>query len=216
MKNVYIYVVARDFGFAPNPFHGICSLATCKPNIRNTAQVDDWIIGVGGGALRATGKCIYAMKVTQKITFDEYWNNAEFRSKKPARNGSKKTLVGDNIYYKKDGLWQQAHSHHSNPDGTINEHNLERDTGSEFVLLSKNFYYFGSNAPVIPERILTDIGYKNKRNHRKYPYSQARGLVEWIEKNYSTSLNIVLANPFNFEISVAHYSAKTDKIILPS
>src|SRR5712671_5339411 len=31
---LYSYVVARDFGFAPNPFFGVCTLATCKPDIR--------------------------------------------------------------------------------------------------------------------------------------------------------------------------------------
>ncbi len=28
----------RDYGFAPNPFHGICTLATCKPVIRRVAR----------------------------------------------------------------------------------------------------------------------------------------------------------------------------------
>lgn len=42
---LYSYVVARDFGFAPNPFHGYCTLATCKPDIRATASVGDWVIG---------------------------------------------------------------------------------------------------------------------------------------------------------------------------
>ena len=34
MSRVYMYVVDRDFGFAPNPFHGVRTLATCKPPIR--------------------------------------------------------------------------------------------------------------------------------------------------------------------------------------
>jgi len=63
-KSLYIYVVDRDFGFAPNPFHGFCTLATCKPIIRGNATVGDWIMGVGGTRLNATGKCIYLMKIT--------------------------------------------------------------------------------------------------------------------------------------------------------
>jgi len=35
---VYSYIVAYDSGFAPNPFHGICTLACCKPTIRRTAH----------------------------------------------------------------------------------------------------------------------------------------------------------------------------------
>src|SRR5262245_31415483 len=42
---LYSYVVARDYGFAPNPFYGFCTLATCKPDIRRTADIGDWIVG---------------------------------------------------------------------------------------------------------------------------------------------------------------------------
>src|SRR5712692_10528871 len=44
---LYSYVVARDYGFAPNPFFGFCTLATCKPEIRKAAAIDDWVIGTG-------------------------------------------------------------------------------------------------------------------------------------------------------------------------
>ncbi|MEW6499812.1 MAG: hypothetical protein AB1589_46215, partial [Cyanobacteriota bacterium] len=74
MSRIYIYAIVRDFGFAPNPFHGYCTLATCKPKIRNPAKVGDWVIGMGGSKrLKATGRCIYAMCITEKITFNEYW-----------------------------------------------------------------------------------------------------------------------------------------------
>ncbi len=85
MSRVYIYVVARDFGFAPNPFHGTCTLATCKPGIRASASIGDWVIGVGGARLGATGKCIFAMQVSEKLTFDEYWIDVRFKDKKPVR-----------------------------------------------------------------------------------------------------------------------------------
>ena len=218
MSNVYMYVVDRDFGFAPNPFHGICSLATCKPNIRNTAQVDDWIFGVGGSRLKATGQCIFAMLVTQKITFNEYWENPEFKDKKPVRNGSKKMLLGDNIYYynNETKLWSQAHSHHSLVDGSMNEHNRDRDTKSKNVLLSKHFYYFGSAAPKIPVSILNALGYENRMGHRKFPFENAKPLVEWVEKKFMDKLNLIVADPFDFDQSDAHYSVQTNKVTLIS
>jgi len=214
MGKVYIYVVDRDLGFAPNPFHGICSLATCKPRIRNTANINDWVVGVGGRRLNAKGKCVFAMKVTRKVTFNEYWEADEFRDKKPVRNGSKKMLLGDNIYFHnlENDTWMQAHSHHSLPDGTLNEYNKNRDTESINVLLSKHFYYFGSIAPTIPPDILSELGYENGINHRVYEYNVAKKLVDWIENNYSDSLNLVLADPFNFDRSEAHYSVDTNKI----
>ncbi|MFH1865797.1 MAG: hypothetical protein ABIK85_07930, partial [Candidatus Eisenbacteria bacterium] len=36
---LFSYIVARDYGFAPNPFCGVCTLATCKPKIRESASV---------------------------------------------------------------------------------------------------------------------------------------------------------------------------------
>ncbi|WP_026898219.1 Nmad2 family putative nucleotide modification protein [Daejeonella oryzae] len=214
MQKVYLYVVDRDLGFAPNPFHGFCSLATCKPRIRNTAEIDDWIFGVGGGRLKATGKCVFAMKVTRKVSFNEYWENPEFNDKKPVRNGSKAMLLGDNIYfYDSDNeVWKQAHSHHSNPDGSLNEYNKNRDTQSSKVLLSKHFYYFGSSAPLIPSEILEDIGYENGRNHRVYNFDIGSKLVEWLEKEHSESFNLALADPFNFDKGETHYSVETNRL----
>lgn len=43
---VFTYVLDHDTGFAPNPFHGWCTLAGCKPVIRRTARIDDWIVGM--------------------------------------------------------------------------------------------------------------------------------------------------------------------------
>ena len=44
--NFYVYVVAKDGGFAPNPFHGVCTLACCKPRIRSRARIGDWVLGL--------------------------------------------------------------------------------------------------------------------------------------------------------------------------
>ncbi len=34
IQSAHCYVIPYDSGFAPNPFHGICTLTTCKPDIR--------------------------------------------------------------------------------------------------------------------------------------------------------------------------------------
>src|SRR5205809_3695195 len=126
MPSVYLYVVDRDFGFAPNPFHGCCTLATCKPTIRRTAAIGDWVLGMGGLRLNAIGRCIFAMQVTKKISFDDYWSDPAYAEKKPVRNGSKTMLVGDNIYHRdsQSAVWRQEDSHHSSDDGTANLYNV--------------------------------------------------------------------------------------------
>ena len=210
MTKVYMYVVDRDFGFAPNPFHGLCTLATCKPRTRRVAKVGDWIIGMGGGRLRATGKCIFAMRVSQLEAFDGYSSNPLYKDKKPLRNGSKKMIVGDNIYWRKDGDWQQLNSHHSFPDGSPNPHNIKNDTQTDVVLISNYFFYFGASAVVIPEKILKDLGYANGRDHRKFPLHQAQPLIDHLEREFE--VNRLYGDPYDFELAKSRYSAENNKV----
>lgn len=147
----FSYVVARDFGFAPNPFYGVCTLATCKPRIRDSAVIGDWVIGTGSAKYSMEGELVFLMRVTDKKTFNEYWEAPEFRLKRPVMNGSLKKLNGDNIYQAVDNCWLQADSHHSLPGGVTNWDNYNRDTKADAVLISSNFYYFGSRAIEIPK-----------------------------------------------------------------
>lgn len=80
---LHSYVVARDYGFAPNPFFTICTLATCKPKIRSTAAVGDWVIGTGSRQRNRQNHVVYAMRVTEAMTFEQYWNDSRFQRKKP-------------------------------------------------------------------------------------------------------------------------------------
>lgn len=208
---LYIYVVDRDFGFAPNPFHGHCTLATCKPKIRNGASVGDWIMGVGGARLKAPGRCIFIMKITEIMTFDEYWNAERFQVKKAFRNGSKLRMVGDNIYHKDNGVWIQEDSHHSNPDGSPNKGNLSRDTSSDKVLISDHFYYFGSEAIDVD---LAIIDYKNSIGYKKIRIDEnVAGFIKSIEDANFDNLNMIVADPFQFNDAHKRVDQKKSKII---
>lgn len=214
MGRCYMYVVDRDFGFAPNPFHGYCSLATCKPEIRRTAKIGDWVIGMGGSRLKATGRCVFAMRVTDAVSFGEYWSNPAYAEKKPVRNGSSKMMVGDNIYHQdpRTGTWLQRDSHHSNQDGSANEHNVKNDTKADRVLLSRHFFYFGRLAPVVPDDILQEIGYRNGRNYRVYSDAVCAPLITWLVNTYPDLLNLVEGDPFDFDISERRYSVQDNRV----
>ena len=179
----YSYVVARDYGFAPNPFGEYCTLATCKQKIRKSASVGDWIFGITGRKLK--NKLLYAMKVNEKLTYNNYWNDPRFQYKKPVLNGSLKQMYGDNIYhYNNDSkLWHQENSHHSLDDGKTNKFNLVRDTGGEYVLVSKEYYYFGVGAVKMPnsieKNVVVGIGFKIVKN------TTGKKLVEWLLDNFT-------------------------------
>lgn len=181
---VYSYVVARDFGFAPNPFHGFCTLATCKPVIRKNAEIGDIIIGIGSGAQDSaySGRMIYAMIVSEILTYDEYWTDSRFQAKKPYMGGSKMQMYGDNIYHTspQTGVIVQEFSHHSNEDGTTNYNNYNRDVPGEKVLVAEQFWYFGNQAIEIPSSLSCLLNVK--RGHQVWKEQDLYCAVRaWLE-----------------------------------
>src|SRR5580704_11345941 len=105
---LYSYCLPTDDGAAPNPYWGACTLAICKPKIRATARVGDWIAGTGakfarmgdGGTKDMSGKLVYAMRVTTKVTMAEYdaLTRSKLSNKIPAwRDPDHRRRLGDSI-----------------------------------------------------------------------------------------------------------------------
>jgi hypothetical protein len=151
---LFSYIVTHDTGFAPNPFWGICSLANCKPTIRRTAEIGDWIVGLSSKELGH--QIIYAMRVNQIISYEEYFSDNQYKKKIPdfSIDGTV-NKCGDNIYMplgKKN--FQQLQSMHSLKRSKIEDPKSKKhDLGGKNVLLSKDFYYFGSKKVVLPESL---------------------------------------------------------------
>ena len=175
-------MVRRDFGFAPNPFFSVCTLATCKPSIRRYAQIGDWVVGTGSAKNSKTGYLVFAMKVTNMLSYNDYWIHPEFQNKKPNLRGSIKQAYGDNIYHK-NRSWHQADSHHSHEDGSPNHSNIDNDTQTDRMLISEHYVYFGGDGPLIPSRfrnykgidICATRGYKNK-----FQTNLISDFIDWI------------------------------------
>lgn len=156
MPILHSYIVAYDSGFAPNPFNGFCTLATCKPEIRQRASLGDWIVGTGSGrqGVRRSGFLVYAMRVCETLRFSEYWSDPRFEKKKPNLYGSYRMACGDNIYCPIDGGgWKQLNSYHSQEDGTGFQKHIRRDTSVDRVLISNDYVYFGAEGPEIPQAL---------------------------------------------------------------
>jgi hypothetical protein len=181
-------VIARDYGFAPNPFYGYCTLATCKPNIRRCAQIGDWVIGTGSAIQNRQNRLVYAMYIEEKLPFNDYWNDTRFFCKRPVINGSNMQFYGDNIYHinRKTGEYIQENSHHSLEDGSVNMKNYTKDLPGKFVLISKRYWYFGKEAILIP-KTLKDI-VKSRQGHKKIDdESLIKKFLVWIklQKGYA-------------------------------
>ena len=177
---LYTYVVRYDFGLAPNPFHGFCTLAVCKPGIRKGAQVGDLVLGTGSahkGICRG-GFAVYAMRVTETLPFDEYWIDERFRKKRPKATASKmsKKNVGDNLYHrdKRSGRWRQKRGSHNSTD-------LETDTSANRVLISSDFVYWGGSGPPVPEFCGENIVKVGPNYRNQFHPEVVKGFVHWIQ-----------------------------------
>lgn len=194
MVNLYTYRLTVDMGDSPNPYNNICSLAICKPVIRKCAKVGDWVAGFVSKRLdkKDHGKLLYAMEITQKLTFEEYNTlcKIKYKDKLPENKNT-----GDCIYYMKNNkIKQRANYAH-------NKENMLTDLSGKYVLLSNNFYYFGKNSINIPEKlhpiIIKSQGHqkgKNKdyvNNFIKFINTQKKGIQG---EPYMKMPNIIVKN----------------------
>ncbi len=183
---LHSYVLDHDYGFAPNPFHGVCTLATCKPKIRQHAAVGDYVVGTGCAKRKRRGFLVYFMIVDEITTFDLYWADPRFARKRPNLCGSKMLAFGDNIYHRdpNSGVWRQANSLHSQRDGSANPLNVDHDTTSERVLIGRKFAYWGGAGPEIPEQFRNFGGADicSRRGHQNnFPEPLRDGFIAWLQ-----------------------------------
>jgi hypothetical protein len=189
----YSYKIDHDFGLAPNPFWGYCTIAVCKSNIRKNKKlkIGDWIIGTGTKKIKKFHHLIILMQVEEILPMKDYWNDSRFQLKKPVINGSLVQMYGDNFYHfdKNTNSWIQENSAHSLENGFPNDKHLKRDTGGENVLISKNFYYFGNDCPIIPEEYLEVCCEARDFKSTAIPTEIADQFVRWVKAKYEIGIH---------------------------
>ncbi len=180
MTRLFSYVVTRDYGFAPNPFGGFCTVACCKPTVRRVAQVGDYIVGTASTTKFPPGQVVYVMRVSEILSFDQFWNDPRFELKRPILNATRKRQYGDNIYCtNSQGEFIQMDSHHSLAAGATNTFNLNKDTSVDRVLVSDCYTYWGGSGPVLPAELHYTLA---RRGHRsKFTDDEVAAFVRWAE-----------------------------------
>lgn len=183
---LYSYVVKIDHGLAPNPFWGYCTVAVCTPNHMGAkAQPGDWIIGTSPNS--QGNRLVYAMQVSETLSFENYYADVRFEKKKPVVNGSWREKCGDNMYYKdQQGKWIQHRTiHHRSPEI------IKKDLKHPVVFVAEDFYYFGDKAITIPVEFQELIWRRQdcKSNHDS---KVVDNFLDWLKANSTTG---VLGNP---------------------
>lgn len=187
--------MTTDTGFAPNPFHGITTLATCKWQIRKIKKIIEnenlYLAGFTSKKLCneevGSERLIYIMKVTEKLLFKDYFIDPRFNCKKPSlENESLITRVGDNIYEPTEHpeVFIQLENYQHDCG------NMEEDLKGEYVLISDYFYYFGLGAIAIDNlginipRYQTGHGVKTENCEK---------LLDYLRKYFTN--NIIINSP---------------------
>ena len=122
------------------------------------------------------------MLVDEILTFDQYWRDERFGSKRPVMRGSVMQRYGDNIYHRDANSedFIQEDSFHSQPGGVMSPENRATDTATtENVLLASEFAYWGRSGPQIPEelRFLIKKGPGHKCN---FSEEQVTAIKAWL------------------------------------
>lgn len=158
MPRLLSYVVRHDYGFAPNPYGGFLTLATCKSPVRDAARLGDIVIGTGSVGNVGSGRLIFAGRVSEIVPTDRYGAEERFAIKRPSKEAPSWRRRGDNIYERVDGQWTQR------PNPFHDEGNVAIDLKSLRVLVCEQFWYFGDAAPDIS----ADFGDVLIKRHFKY------------------------------------------------
>lgn len=169
---VYAYVIANDSGTAPNFEPPFVTLAICKPRIRRTANIGDFVVAFTGRTVGTEPHAVcWAGRVIEKLTFSEYWEDARFKGKKPHSSSTP-----DNIYRPiGDVLELQANPAHA-------EDQAAHDLSGEYVLVFKPAWHFGRNGPILPEHFhLRMVGSRRGHRVKEFSLDGFSRLVEWME-----------------------------------
>lgn len=203
-RRLYSYVIKNDNGSAPNPFWNLCTLTICKPDIRRTANRGDWVVGTGsknsrlrdGNTYDFSDSVVYAMKITKKLSLEEYdqFCCASAPKKIPKWfNKDVRRRLGDCIYDYSNGPVPKIRM------GVHTVDNVARDLRGRFSLISNHFYYFGEQPRALPE----NLKYIIRRGQKHLVFDDADTLQRfemWISK---FTKNKIYAKPqlqFEFEI----------------
>ena len=176
MAKVFSYIVRYDTGLAPNPFHGYCTLALCKWGIRKSARKGDWVVGTGSASKNLSGHLVYAMRVTEILSFDEYWNDPRFQVKKPDPKGGRERERGDNIYY-----WNSESGEFVQEGNNCYEHSCEDDLKADSVLISDDFIYWGGDGPPMPEFPGDSLVHTGRHYKCQFSPLAVEAFVQWMK-----------------------------------
>ncbi|HEY4370010.1 MAG TPA: hypothetical protein VGN07_22445 [Steroidobacteraceae bacterium] len=183
---LFSYKLTTDSGFAPNPFWGALTLATCKPGMRRSKRVGDWIAGFTSRDLTGSAvgeeKLIFVMQVKNVLPFVAYYRAREFKAKIPVRGGDLRNAVGDNIYKPLVADPRSSDDFEQNRYGCHTPDHQHHDLSGKNVLTAVRFAYFGRGAIAIPDRVRPQIpAGQHPQGYQTHDFRRVARFIAYIE-----------------------------------
>jgi hypothetical protein len=139
----------------PIRFEACAPLAICKPKIRSAAKKGDWVAGLGAKNTQHSGdlsrRLVYAMHADEVLSLEQYDMRAptDWPHRKPnVDSADLSERLGDCVYDFAGGKPVQR-------PGVHGPENVKTDLNGKNVLVSRDFYYFGSQAIPLPDNLLS-------------------------------------------------------------
>ena len=136
MTRILRYILQHDTGMAPCVDDGLVSLATCKPKIRASARVGEWVIGFRPSPA-PRGLVIWAGQVAHRAEVGDYERQYRGRS--------------DAVYRARPGGGFKR----LRPDYHPGEDEFRKDTSAPVLIFDPDAtWYFGAEPQMLPEKLM--------------------------------------------------------------
>ena len=159
---LFAYKMTHDSGFAPNPFWGYLTLATCKPKMRAHKHPGDWIAGFTSKTLCGDWvgdeRLVFLMKVEEKVALADYFEDPRFESRIPRQSPAANVYrCGDNIYRPLVPNARDARDFEQVPNNHHGPGEKDHDLSGRHALIARRFAYFGAEALRVPRDVRPNV-----------------------------------------------------------
>lgn len=194
---VYSYKMVADSGFAPNPFFGLLTLATCKASFRRARSQNDigvWVAGFTSKKLCGDPvgceRLVVLFEISEIVSVADYYYDRRFRRKIPTMEHTQIVhRTGDNIYkpISSGAEGVQDFEQIKNPHHDVSS--MKDDLSGRNVLIARRFFYFGRDAKILDHTIRPNVPPKQSRFGRITKGGQADKFIRHIESSFAEGIH---------------------------
>ncbi len=184
---IYVYKCVYDDGIAPCVDRGRLSLTVCKPQIRRTAAVGDYLVSFGGNAESPPNRLVYAARITARLPGGEYFDKPAFQTRQGCLY--ERTPRGL-LRLRRDAAV------HQRPADQLKDVGPAPEYPNAIALVSDYFRYFGAKGTddwkaIAPRlaRLVEHLGQGHRVNHSREIRDDLLRLIAQIWRDFPRKLN---------------------------